>query len=371
MSAGDEALPAAGHAGRRALTRTVLPVSTSFALALYRRLAAERGGNLFLSPQSISAAMALALAGARGETAAEIERVLQLPAGTVADESAYELVSANAMWAALELDLLPEYAAKAALQRLDFAHDTEGARRRINAWVDEATRHKIPELLGPESMTSDMLLVLTNAIYMKAPWLHPFPPHATRSDALFHTPAGEQRVAMMAQTATFRFLRGDGLRVLELPYRGEDTSMLIVLPNAIDGLAAIDRSLSVETLQRWRARLQRTTVDVRVPRFSLESEFELSATLQEMGIRRAFGATGPADFSGIARSPLMISRVIHQAVLDVTEEGTEAAAATAVTLLRAGMPREYETFNADHPFFFAILRRDNVLFCGRFIAPAV
>lgn len=374
MSAGDEALPPPRHAGRRALTRRVLPVGTSTALALYRRLAAEGDGNLFLSPQSISTAMAMAAAGARGETAAEIARVLQLPAGTVSDEDAYELVSANAIWAAAELELSAAYVSLlrrefgATLEGVDFAHDSEGARRRINAWVDDATRHKIPELIGRGLLSPETLLVLTNAIYMKAKWLYPFESYATRQDAPFRTSAGERRVAMMSQTAKFGFLRDDGLRVLELQYRGEETSMLVVLPDAVDGLGSLD----LDRFDSWNARLQPAMVNVELPRFSIDGAFQLGATLQAMGIQLAFDTTGRADFSGIAPSqPLTISEVIHQAHLDVTEEGTEAAAATALVARAGAAWREIETFHADHPFFFAILRRGNVLFCGRFAGPAV
>lgn len=374
MSAGDEAVPAAGHAGRRALTSAVLPVGTSFALDLYRRLAEVGEGNLFLSPQSISTAMAMVLAGARGETADEISRVLQLPGGTVAGEDAYELTSANALWAAAELELSAAYVSLlhrefgATLEGVDFAHDTEGARRRINDWTDEATRHKIRELIPPGAISEETLLVLTNAIYMKALWALPFETYATRENEPFHTSGAQASspVSMMAQQAYFPYLREDGVRVLALPYVGAGTSMIVVLPDAVDGLASID----LERFDSWRARLQPTNVDVRFPRLTIDGSFKLRAILWAMGIHLAFDATGRADFSAISSQPLTISEVIHQAHLDVTEEGTEAAAATAVVARAAAAPRKVETFHADHPFFFAILRRDNVLFCGRFTGPA-
>lgn len=355
--------------------------STAFAVSLYRRLAAAKG-NLFFSPQSIYTALAMVAAGARGETLAELETVLSFPReqDATADDP-YELVSANALWTADQLELSAAYVSLlrrefgASLEGLDFAHDMEGARRRINSWVAEVTRQKVTELIGSGVLQSDTLLVLTNAIYMKAAWMHPFEGFMTDTEARFTTAGGETvRVAMMEQTGTFGFLHERGLRVLELPYRGDSTSMLLVLPDAVDGLGDTEEMLTEEAFAQWRAGITRRKVKVSLPRFTVGSSLHLAPVLHAMGIRLAFDRSGRADFSGISPSQLLaISEVIHQARIDVTEEGTEAAAATALAM-RAGAamaPRvEIETFRADHPFVFAIVRRGSVLFMGRLTRPA-
>jgi len=366
--------------------------NTQFALDLYRR---QPAGNVFFSPYSISTAMAMVDAGARGTTASEIEKVMHLPFGgaqlgpawkPVLDDvnqhgAGYDLITANAMWPARDIELHPNYVAMAkrdfgaTIETLDFAHAAEASRGRINAWVSEATRRKIEELMPRGSVGVDTRIVLTNAIYMKAKWARQFNPDHTNPDVTFHAPGGDVKAAMMYDVAYFRYFRGNGVRVVELPYLGNELSMLVVLPDERNGLAAVERTLTPRVLAEWDRRLEPRRVSLGLPRFSSEIGLELADTLKAMGIRLAFDPNGAADFSGLSdKEKLAISRVIHKARIDVTEEGTEAAAATAVAIMvgaSAVQEPPPEIFHADHPFFFVIRRTasKSILFIGRLMTP--
>jgi serine protease inhibitor len=365
--------------------------NSSFAIELYRLQSGNRG-NIFFSPYSISTAMALTGAGARGTTAAEIEKAMHFPLSGARLTRAWmdvqsdvnrsrkdvTLMTANALWAAKDVEFQPQYLAlarddfAAKLATVDFT-DPEAARQRINSWVSEATKEKIPQLIASGLLQPKTRLVLTNAIYMKGEWLNKFPAGATNQNGRFRTPAGEKKTALMGNRDDFRFARSGGVRIIELPYLGSELSMLAVLPDAVDGLPQVEQSLTVEKLAQWDAALQMKLVDVTFPRFSTDLSMRLGSVLQNMGIRQAF--SDHADFSGIAREPLKISEVIHQARIDVTEEGTEAAAATAVIMPRASgipmTPPKAEVFNADHPFLFLIRQNDtkSILFIGRLVQP--
>jgi serpin B len=369
----------------------VIRGNSAFAIDLYRRLAAAGSDNLFLSPHSISTAMAMVATGARGETAKEIEAAFHFTATGSAlakawrallddvnrHEPNYDLVTANALWAAPGVRFLPDYLTiareqfGATLETLDFVSAVEAARAHINDWVATVTREKIRDLIGPRVLSAATLLVLTNAIYMKAAWSDPFMAWNTDANGRFHGAGGESTVPMMRQTEAFRFLRASGVRVIELPYEAKGLSMVIVLPDAVDGLAAIEQGLTAERLEEWIAALKPQRVVLSLPRFAIESSFELADVLRELGVRLAFDMTGLADFSGMAHAEelLTISEVIHKARVDVTEEGTEAAAATALVMRAGAMMREPppEVFKADHPFLFLIRCRGSLLFVGRLV----
>jgi serpin B len=379
---------AAPPADRDALVRG----NTAFALDLYRR---QPAGNIFFSPYSISTAMAMVDAGARGATAKEIESAMHLPFGSarlaqgwtaLLDDvnrhgGGYELVTANAMWPARDIELRADYVAMAkkdfgaAIEQLDFARAAEGARARINAWASEATRQRIQNLLTPGSINGDIRLVLTNAVYMKATWTAQFQKDRTNESGVFHAPGGDMKVPLMYQVSYFRYGHVDGVKVIELPYEGGELSMLIVLPDAPQGLAAEEATLTPQSLARWEEKLEMRRVSLGLPRFSSEIGLELAPVLRAMGIRLAFDTHGAADFSGIAaKENICISAVVHKARVDVTEKGTEAAAATSV-LMRAGSSGRQEPppeiFHADHPFFFVIRRTasKSILFIGRLAKP--
>jgi serpin B len=363
--------------------------NSAFAIELYRRLVGAGTGNLFLSPYSISTAMAMVATGARGETAKEIEAAFHFTAtgpelaktwralldDVNRHEPNYDLVTANALWAAPGVRFLPEYLAiareqfDATLETLDFAHAAEAARAHINEWVATVTRQKIRDLIGPGMLSAATLMVLTNAIYMKAAWYEPFMARNTDANGRFHGAGGESTIPMMRQTESFRFLHAGGVRVIELPYDAKDLSMLVVLPDAVDGLDAVEKALTADKLEQWITALKPQRVVLSLPRFAIESSFTLTEVLQKLGVRLAFNTAGLADFSGMAHAEelLTISDVIHKARVDVTEEGTEAAAATAMVLRAGAMMREAppEVFQADHPFLFVIRCRGSVLFLGR------
>jgi serpin B len=359
------------------LLLTALPLSAdSFSIALYKR-AAKDGGNVVLSPYSVSSALQMLRDGARGATAKEITDTLgNTPKAKAITKSGsgFELVSANALWAMQGRPLRAEYVAQvkkdygAAIEPLNFANGSAAAAR-INGWVSEQTRGKIPTIIGADALNANTRLVLTNAVYMKAKWERQFSKGATR-DQVFHlAPGRDVQVKTMTLTrAPFRLGRFFGGRVLELPYQGGELSMLVFLPDAIDGLAAIESKLDAALA----AKLMPAKVDVFLPRFHTTKNLNLNEQLQAMGIRRAFRSDGSADFSGISTTEkLFVSRALHNARIDVDEEGTEAAAATAMTVERTSADlNKPEVFRVDRPFLFLIRGKSGeIFFIGRIMDP--
>jgi serpin B len=360
----------------------------AFACDLYRELCGSEG-NLFFSPSSIATALAMTYAGAAGGTAAEMAAVLHLPddppavhtanAGLLAelapDEGATHVLRvANRLWGQEGFELLPAFLATVrdhyggGYAVVDFVGATEEARLTINDWVAGQTEDRIRDLLQPGVLGAQTSLVLTNAVYFHGLWQRAFAPEATE-DAPFFTAAGrEVETPFMRQTADFAHGAVDGLSVLRLPYEGEELSCWVLLPDARDGLAALESRLDTETLDGWLASATRRRVRVSLPRFEMTSQFELGRVLAGMGMPSAFG--GGADFSGMTGfKDQNISEVVHKAFVDVYEEGTEAAAATAVVMKRtsAVVSEPPVEFRADHPFLFLIRHEGTgaVLFMGR------
>lgn len=377
-------------------TPLVVAGNTEFGLALYQQLRSEPG-NLFFSPHSISTALAMTYAGARGQTAEEMAKTLRftLPADELHPAFAklqehlnalqkaghVQLSAANSLWAQRDFKFLDDFLALtkknygAGLRQVDFKNDTESARKTINAWVEKETRDKIKDLLKPGVLNRMTRLVLCNAIYFKGNWAAQFDKKATQN-ADFHVTTGQTvRVAMMAQTEQkCRFGKFDAVRALELPYQGNELSMVAFLPNAVDGLPAWEKQLTPANLQLWLGTLASAPpvkVNVFLPKFKTTSEFSLGKVLAAMGMSNAFGDA--ADFSGMTgQRDFTLREVVHKAFVDVNEEGTEAAAATAVIMAKAAAIEETPPeFRADHPFVFLI--RNNatgaVLFLGRVIDP--
>ena len=257
----------------------------------------------------------------------------------------------------------------AELAQVDFVHEAEQARQAINTWVEEKTEGKIVDLIPRGVLDGQTRLVLTNAIYFKGDWSTPFPKAATRDDT-FHAGGGKTvTVPLMFKNDDFGYRAGDGLKVLELPYGKGDLSAVAILPDAVDGLPALEAKLTAEDLGRWLGELRRRKVQVFLPRFKLTSQFSLRDVLADLGMHQAFDRDA-ADLSGIStQEKLHISAVVHKAFVDVNEEGTEAAAATGVIVAtRAAMVRqEPAVFRADHPFLFLIrdTRSGSILFVGR------
>lgn len=368
--------------------------SNTFGLDLYGQLRATPG-NLAFSPASVSLALTMTWGGARTETAAQMARVLHLegdaePAFSAAGQqiqawndptrSAYTLAIANRLFGEKSYTFKADYLQKvstsfqAPLDAMDFAHAFEQGRQTINGWVSEQTKDRIQNLLPPNSITDQTRLVLVNAIYLLADWENPFEASRTRPETFYGQSPKE--VPTMHQGEIFRFAATDGVRVLEMPYVGGQLAMVFVLPEARDGLPAVEDRLSDAALQGWIAAATPQRVIVSLPRFEVNpaEPIRLSDTLKEMGMTLAFDRRA-ADFTGIADPPdpddrLAISEVFHKAFVKVDEKGTEAAAATAVVMMRAGSappstpPAE---FKADHPFLFFLrdLRSGAVLFVGR------
>jgi serpin B len=380
--------------------------NSEFALELYAKLR-SREGNLFFSPYSISTALAMAHAGARGQTESQMVRVLHFPTamnpGTeltstplpdrqrfasafgkiIKDlnnrgkKGGYELSVANALWGQKDYGFLDEFleliktSYSGRLNEVDFIRATETARKTINTWVEKKTNNKIKNLIPKGVLNSMTRLVLTNAIYFKGNWARQFKEDRTK-DAPF-TLADDQKVdvAMMNQTAEFNYMETESFQGLELPYVDNELSMIILLPKEFDGLYELEKTLISEHLSRWLDKLHRRKVVVSIPKLKLTSQFSLASILKSMGMKDAFSAK--ADFSGMnGKKDLCISAVIHKAYVDINEQGTEAAAATTVTVkLTSVGPTRIPVFLADHPFLFLI--RDNhsgsILFIGRVMNP--
>lgn len=376
----------AGSAGDQ--VRTVVRGNNAFAFDLYAKLKGA-DGNLFFSPISISTALAMTYGGARGQTEGQMAEVLHfdLPQERLhpafedlarvwsgdEGERAYQLDVANALWVQQGLTLLDTFVGLtrthygAGLREVHFAGATEQARQTINTWVEEQTQGKITELLKPGVLEPATVLVLTNAIYFKGTWQSQFDPDRTADAPFTIAPGREVQVPMMQHKGQFGMGHADGVQLLELPYVGGDLSMVILLPIEPDGLPRLEQSLTADNLARWLGTLAEREVRVFLPRFKMTCEFELAKTLRTMGMTDAFCAR--ADFSGITGDRnLFISAVVHKAFVGVDEQGTEAAAATGVAMMRTSMA---PVFRADHPFVFVIRHRStgSILFVGRLMNP--
>ncbi|MFO0908759.1 MAG: serpin family protein [Isosphaeraceae bacterium] len=380
--------------------KPVVAANTRFACDLYGLLRTG-SGNLFLSPYSISTALAMTFAGARGSTARQMAQTLHFdPApesvhaafrgliahingadGAKPGSRPYQLDTANALWGDQSEPFLPDFLELtrknygAGLRQVDFRNHPDVAARTINAWVEEQTRDKIRDLIGPSDVDRTTSLVLTNAIYFKGDWAHPFREAATKKDGVFHAPGGRQvTTPLMAMQRSFPYAEGDGFQVLEMPYAGDALSMVVVLPRKNDGLPDLEARLTEANLQGWLGKLRPREAQVEFPRFKLTESFRLASILRDLGMTDAFDGS-KADFSGMnGQRDLLISEVIHKAFVDVNEKGTEAAAATGVVMTRAMAiaPAPPAVFRADHPFLFLIRDRvtDSILFLGRVLDPS-
>jgi serpin B len=369
--------------------------NNQFALDLYRQLHGEEG-NLFFSPYSISAALGMTYAGARGETAEQMAKTLHFTldnaalhptfgallkeingAGKDPRKRGYQLSSANALWAQKGYHFLPAFLKLtkdyygAGENTVDFVGATEQARETINKWVEKETNDKIKELLKKGVLTTDTRLVLTNAIYFKGDWASQFKKDQTREELFHLTPETNTKAPLMHQTGKFSYFKDGAVQGLEMPYVGKDLSMVVLLPSKPDGLGELEKKLTANQLSSWLGKLHETKVDVTLPKFKTTREFQLKKALSELGMPLAF--TFNADFSGIngGKDSLRIADVIHKAYVDVNEEGTEAAAATGVVIEARSEPPPTPVFRADHPFVFLIRdrRSDSILFIGRIVQP--
>ena len=363
----------------------------SLASSLYGKISSG-GDNFCFSPYSISSAFAMLYAGAAGETAAEMKTVFNYGEGIHASNRVLmkrlnstpaetgELSVANSIWPLKKYRFLKSYTSllkrdyKTEVTPLDYKLSPEPSRKTINKWVEDKTRERIKDILPETSITPDTRLVLVNAIYFKSKWSSAFDERMTQ-EADFTTLSGDTvKVKMMEKTASFAYAEIVGAQALELQYRGGLYSMLILLPEKNAGLSMLERRINEKFIKDLSARLTNHKVNVFLPKFKVESSFDIGKTIGELGLKRAF--TAKADFSKMnGKRDLFVSSAVHKAFIEVDEHGTEAAAATAVTVMRTtAMPHETEKvilFRADHPFVFVI--RDNasgaILFMGRVTKP--
>ena len=362
----------------------------AFAIDLYKKLAAEPG-NVVCSPYSVSAALAMTYGGARGDTAAEMAKVLGFTAlGERVHPAQADLARrlkgdgakgqpefnvANALWGQRDYGFKPEFLKLtqahygAGLREVDYVGNTEGARKTINAWVGDQTKGKIPELIPDGVLSIDTRLVLTNAIYFKGSWLDEFVSKETTDDKFRVSATESVPVRMMHQHKSAAFYAGDGVKVARLPYQGKAKSMLVVVPDAVEGLAAVEGKLTGEQVAKWRAGLREGDVDLQLPKFKATGKSRLGDTLKALGMPIAFNRA-KADFTGMIDQRLFIGAVIHEAVVEVDEKGTVAAAATAVEMFGDGA-RQSVTIRADRPFLFLIVddTTQAILFVGRVAKP--
>jgi serpin B len=366
--------------------------NNKFALEIYLKLS-ERKGNIFLSPWSISSAIAMTCEGARGKTADEMQSVMQFSKNDAirrqsfallyeeinAKDAVYTLKTANAIWVQRDYSLLSEYVEiiekyyHGAAENVDFQGAAEKARQTINSWVEKSTEGKITDLIPKGFLDPLTALVLTNAVYFKGVWAREFDKSITRDEEFQMDDGSAKMVSMMRSLgpqSRFNFMETERMQMLEMLYQGENISMMILLPKG--NIFSLEKALTMDKLTEWMKDLEEHQVEVFIPRFKFSTKYFLKDCLVEMGMPTAF--TPNADFSGISGSKaLFISHVIHQAFVDVNEEGTEAAASTGVVLSRGISLEEgpIPAFRADHPFIFLIKERKtgSILFFGRVSDP--
>jgi len=370
--------------------------NSAFAFDLYQALR-EKDGNLFYSPYSISLALAMTYAGARGETERQMADALHftLPQERLhpalnrldlelaqrgegaqgKDQKGFRLNIVNALWGQDGYDFLPQFLDVlaqdygAGLRVLDFASAPEQARAKINQWVSEQTEGRIKDLLPQGAIGALTRLVLTNAIYFNAAWANPFEPGQTKDGPFHLLDGGRVSVPMMSQTGRFGYAEGEGYQAVELPYDGRALAMVVLLPRPGE-FERFEGALDAARVEQTIESLEDRQVALTMPRFECESEFSLQEALATLGMPVAF--SDQADFSGMTGSRgLYIDAVVHKAFVSVDEAGTEAAAVTVVEMMVSALPEGLVQVTVDRPFVFLIrdLETGAVLFVGRVVNP--
>ena len=382
--------------------QAVIEANNKFTVSLHKALRDDENfvdENLFYSPSSLSIALAMTYMGARDNTATQISKALHwgtMPATQIHTEEQHflqalqasnnennELVAANRLFLQNNFSLEQEFVEgtkkfyDAEIALVDYQKDPEGARKAINEWVEEKTKQKIKDLIAEGLFSTRTRVTLVNAIYFKGFWQNQFDKKATRKQQFFVSESEKVEVQMMNLTKNFKHVEDGGelaCQLLELPYQGEDLSMVILLPHDIHGLGKLEEDLTHDKLQKALALVSQShphKVEVALPRFKLTQQFKLNQILARMGVTDMFNEYN-ADLTGISEGPekIYISHVIHKAFVEVNEKGTEAAAATAV-VVKARNAEFYPLFCADHPFLFMICHKKSsaILFMGRVVKP--
>lgn len=382
--------------------KTLAGGNTDFAFAFYGKLKddpnitvpeGEPNGNLFFSPYSISTALAMTYAGARGNTEKQMATAMHftlpqqrlhpafgaLQKQLIQDENSqgYLLLLANALWPQKGEPILKEFLDlnkhyyEAGITLLDFAKETEKSRQIINSWVEEKTKSKIKDLIPPAGVDRETVLVITNAVYFKCDWKFKFEKSDTKRENFAVSAKDKVVVDMMHLKENFKYYEDANLQVLELPYKGDELSMLVLLPRETERLREIENTLMAKGLDILLTKMQTIKVDVYFPKFKMTwGTFSLNKVFITLGMSDAFNP-GQADFTGMhLKRNIWIENIFHKAFIEVNEEGTEAAAATAVVIVKSvELPT---VFYADHPFIFIIKdnRSGSILFMGRVMNPS-
>ena len=371
---------------------TLVDSLNDFSFDFYSQIVKSEEGNIFFSPYSIFTAFSMAYEGARGNTSTQMQNVLNVLQNDSAtlgsfgriynllnqNQEGYEISTANAFWAHQDYEFLQEYLGllqnfyMAEAYELDFSKNVEAAET-INSWIEEQTHDKIKDMIQSSMLSDFTKLVLTNAIYFKGLWEKQFDPDDTY-EADFELSTGETvTVDMMdsdSEDSNYNYTETEDLQILKLNYEGKNLSMIIVLPKE-NNISIAESAINYENLSNWRNDFNEIEIDVEIPKFKFETKYLLNDLLKEMGIVDAF-LPGVADFSGMdGTNYLFISTALHQAYVEVNEEGTEAAAATAI-IMELSMVPDPNKFRADHPFIFLIQHEETgaILFMGKVMNPA-
>ncbi|KAM5268002.1 serpin B6-like isoform 1-T2 [Hipposideros larvatus] len=376
---------------------TLSEANGTFAFNLLKKLGDDNSKNVFFSPMSISSALAMVLMGAKGNTAAQMAQALSLSKSGREGEDVHQgfhllltevnrtgtkylLRTANRLFGEKSYDFNSSFKDcclkfyQAEMEELDFLKATEEARKHINTWVANKTEGKITELLSPNSVSPQTPLVLVNAIYFKGNWDNQFDKQLTKERPFKVSKNEEKPVQMMFKKSSFHYTYvGDIFtKILVLPYVGKELNMIIMLPDENFGLEMVEKQLTHEKFIEWTRpdMMDQEEVEVFLPRFKLEENYDMKDVLRSLGMTDAF-EEGQADFSGMSsQRDLCLSKVVHKSFVEVNEEGTEAAAATAAVMMLRCV-RLTPRFCADHPFLFFIQhsKTNGILFCGRFSSP--
>jgi len=372
---------------KESIESSVVEANNQFSFEFYNQVATNNDENVFFSPLSVSTAFAVTYEGTKGKTSEEISDVFGFQTNDSERRSSfkniiknlndpdshYALRIANALWLAQGFKPLSSYVEtsktyyESEINTVDFVTD-EGVNT-VNEWVKEKTENKIKQLLSPGSTDDNTRLIITNAIYFKGTWVNPFNEERTRdvnfkinSDKTVQTPM------MFLGPTVLNYTENEQLEILELPYKGDRLSMLILLPKEVDGIHPLEESFTINNFSEWKKELSEKHMAVFLPKFTFDTDYNLKRSLQNMGIKAAFDQYS-ADFGGITEDEdLYIAFAIHKAFVDVNEVGTEAAAVTGIGVSATSVP---PTFNADHPFIFIIQENEtgNILFMGRVMNP--
>ncbi|KAL5234128.1 hypothetical protein ACI65C_001538 [Semiaphis heraclei] len=362
-----------------------------FSFSLYKELAKTETGNIFYSPFSIHVIMFMASVGAASKTFDEMINVIHLNKTTHSMEAYKNLLEdllsendnlklATGMFVDTAFNVKDSFVEnskkylKSSMEKLNFKNDPEQQRQHINNWVLSKTNNKIKDLFPKDSITQATALVLANAVHFKSGWAHKF--NDAEDDSFYVTPSNKVTVKMMTLVHDLQYYHDSDLKfaALELPYEHHAFKMIILLPDAKDGLKDLENNFSKINLHEISNKMTQHHVTVKLPRFKLEQTLQLEETLSNLGCPTMF--TRAANFSNIVENgDLYVTKVVHKAYVDVNELGTEAAAATALTMVKYSArypvepPKKVE-FHADRPFVVAIVSRTfDVLFMGRLSNP--